>query len=237
MNRRIVICDDESTEQNQVCTYLRELQAETGDSFETFFFSSGEEFLENIPANLSVVLLDIQMKGISGLEVARTLRKDHPELHIIFITSNVQYALQGYDVHAFAFLRKPLQYASLKRHLKEAFAQLDAKRGAVLTFPTGNGSTAINMNELVYVEVLRHLSTLVCVNRSVALMMPLQEIENRIIRYGFFRCHKSFLINMKYIAQIRTDEIETTTGKKIPLSKYRHHDMLEAYALYMGEKI
>lgn len=237
MKRRIAVCDDDTTELEQISLYLRELEQQTSDNFEIFYFSSGEELLTNFPEGLQLLLLDIQMDGMTGIETARILRRTHERLPIIFVTSNVQFALEGYEVHAFAFLRKPVLYSAFRRHMTEAFALLDAQRGSFVTFPLGSGAVTVDCKELVYVEVMRHMSTLVLCDHTQNLPIPLQEIEDRLFRMGFFRCHKSFLVNMQYIRRIGVDEVELTNGRKIPLSKYRHRELMEKYAAYVGERL
>lgn len=174
MNRRIAVCDDDPLMLEQLSLYLNEYRKKSGDTFEIFYFSSGEEMLSGLPEGIQLLLLDIQMSGLNGIETARRLRKEHDRLLIIFITSNVQYALEGYEVHAFAFLRKPVQYSAFHRHLTEALAQLDISRRSIITFPLSSGAFTFDCKGLIYVEVLQHICTLVFSNQTQDLSIPLQ---------------------------------------------------------------
>ena len=124
MTLRIAVCDDELSAASQIDLYLNQIQLEENLKFQVFFFSSGEELLEHMPRDIHVLLLDIQMKQATGIDVARRLRAEGLDFFLFFITSHVQYALEGYEVHAYAFLQKPLRYAPLKMYLMEVLKRL-----------------------------------------------------------------------------------------------------------------
>ena len=238
MTRRIAVCDDEQTARSQIDTYLHQLQLETGETFEIFYFSSGEELISEMPKDISVILLDIQMGELSGMDAARKLRAEGFSSFLIFITSKTEYAIEGYDVHAYAFLRKPIQYSALKRHLLEAFSQMDEKADSKINIQNGVRVDTIDCEKLLYVEVLRHQCTFVSENgTSEYNNIPLNDIEAKIQKHGFFRCHKSFLVNFSKILRIEPGNITLENGNIIPISKHRYKDFLSAYTEYMGEHL
>ncbi len=237
MIRRIAVCDDEWEARQQLCLYLKRLQQESGDRYEIFYFSSAEALLAEMPRDMHVILLDIQMKQASGIDAARALRAEGLDVHLIFITNNPAYALEGYDVHAYAFLRKPLLYEALKRHLTDAFAQIDQRSGGVISMPTSSGVDIIHCSDLLYVEVLRHQTTFVTVSGSSDYICSLNAIEERIRRFGFFRCHKSYLINLRRIVRVTADNVVMEGDHVVPLSKYRRKELLEQIAGFIGAQL
>ena len=237
MIRRIAVCDDEWEAQQQLALYLQRLQQETGDTYETFYFSSAEALLNSMPRDVHIILLDIQMGITSGMDAARNLRAEGLDTHILFVTSDPSYALEGYDVHAYAFLRKPLLFEALRRHLLDAFEQIDQRRGSTISMPTSSGMDVIACNDLLYVEVLRHQTTFVTECISTEYICPLNTVEEKLRRYGFFRCHKSYLVNLRKIARITADSVVLIGGKSIPLSKYRRKELLEQIASFVGAQL
>lgn len=237
MIRRIAVCDDEWEAQQHLALYLQRLQQETNDTYEIFYFSSAEALLESMPRDVHAILLDIQMGLTSGMDATRRLRAEGLDTHILFITSNPSYALEGYDVHAYAFLRKPLVYEILKRHLLDAFTQIDQRRGSSISMPTASGLDLISCEDILYIEVLRHQTTFVTVNGRTDYVCPLSAVEEKIRRFGFFRCHKSYLVNLRRIARITTDSVIMTTGESIPLSKYRRKELIEQLAIFIGAQL
>ncbi len=237
MNRRIAVCDDEWDARQQLCLYLKRLQQESGDRYEIFYFSSAEALLAEMPRDVHVILLDIQMEQTSGIDAARSLRAEGLDAHLIFITNNPAYALEGYDVHAYAYLRKPLLYEALKRHLTDAFAQIDQRSGGILSIPTPSGVDIIRCSDLIYVEVLRHQTTFVTVCGSSDYICSLHAVEEKIGRYGFFRCHKSYLINLRMIVRVTADNVIMAGDHAVPLSKYRRKALLEQIAGFIGAQL
>ena len=98
MRRKIAVCDDEKVMLRQLSQYLTQIQEETGDCYDLCYFTSAEELLEHLPQDVQVILLDISMGEMSGMQCARALRKRGVDCAIMFITSMTQYALEGYDV-------------------------------------------------------------------------------------------------------------------------------------------
>ena len=99
MRRNIAICDDEKTIRDQLSLHLNQIQEESGDDYHLFYYSSAEELLDNMPADLDVILLDIAMGDMTGMECAKNLRAKGYDVNIIFIKlltkcESVYYILQ-----------------------------------------------------------------------------------------------------------------------------------------------
>lgn len=232
---KIAVCDDDWTTRQQMSDYLETYQKETKERFQIFYFSSGEELLETMPNDISILFLDIQMNALSGMGAARQLRKKGYTAPLIFITSRIEYALEGYEVHAYGFLRKPLQYSAVYRLLKELSAK--SKTQKPLTLPLKNGASTdfINCSSIVYAEVFHHNVYLVLTNGTRReYTIPLGEIETQIKSYGFFRCHKSYLINMKHIIRFSLTSVTMQNGDEIPVSKYRRKEFVSAFSNFSG---
>lgn len=235
MKLRIAVCDDELSAASQIDLYLTQIQLELGQQFQVFYFSSGEELLADMPRDIHLLLLDIQMKKTSGIETARRLRQEGLDFYLFFITSNVQYALEGYEVHAYAFLQKPLRYAPLKMYLMEVMDRLKQARPFFLNLKSGDSSEIVDCSQIVYIEVYGHSTSFVFDNGRKEFSVPLNELEQQLKSHGFFRCHKSYLINMRKVTSIRTAEILMSSGDAVPLSRHRRQEFLTAIHAVLGE--
>ena len=217
---KIAVCDDEPVALKQI----EQLQ------FSIFFFSDTEDLLAHMPRDIHLLLLDIRMPGSTGIETARKLRKEGLDFYLFFITSNTQYALEGYSVHAYAFLSKPLQYTHLKTHLLEVAARIQKSKPTLVRLKDGFSSHVIDFAEVVYIEVFGHTSVIVFERGpSLNLKISLEELEKIATDHSFFRCHKSYLINLRKIKSIRPAEIIMSNGSVIPLSRNRKQDFLLAF--------
>ncbi|EPZ54196.1 response regulator [[Clostridium] sordellii ATCC 9714] len=114
----IVICEDEIEQQEILKDYLEQILNEIDIKYEILIFNSGEELFKNYPSNIDIFLLDIQMDGLNGMEVARKIRQiDKKEVEIIFTTSLIEYIQEGYEVRAYRYLLKPVKLEDLKKHI------------------------------------------------------------------------------------------------------------------------
>lgn len=235
MTRKIAVCDDDWTTRQQMADYLEQYQKEQSEQFQIFYFSSGEELLEHMPSDIFIVFLDIQMNGINGIDTAKILRKNGYNLHIIFITSRIEYALEGYEVHAYGFLRKPITYSSVFRHLKELTRRKSAQHSPILHLKNGADTDFLNCNSIIYAEVFHHSTYFILTDGSrKEYTIPLGEIESSTKEYGFFRCHKSYLVNMKHIVRFSLTSITMKNGDEIPVSKYRRKTFVSEFSKFSG---
>lgn len=114
----IVICEDEIEQQEILKDYLEQILNEINSKYEILIFNSGEELFKNYLDNIDIFLLDIQMDGLNGMEVARKIRQiDKKEVEIIFTTSLIEYIQEGYEVRAYRYLLKPIKLEDLKKHI------------------------------------------------------------------------------------------------------------------------
>jgi len=234
MRRKIAVCDDEKAMLRQIAQYLAQVQQETGERYDLFYYTSAEELLAHMPRDIHAILLDISMGALSGMECAKTLRAEGCETAILFITSMAEYALEGYEVHAEAFLTKPLVYGELKQRLADCFARADRGRQAILPVETVRGVEMLPIEEILYAEVYQHETSFVLSKRKVTGTIQLAQAEARLVPYGFFRCHRSYLVNMARISRIGSDALIMPDGAVIPVSKHRRKTFLDTFAGYMG---
>jgi len=234
MGHTIAVCDDERSMLSQLSDYLKQIEWETGDEFKISLFSSAEDILRRMDRNTQILLLDISMKRMTGMDCAEKLRSEGFSGSIIFITSMGEYAQKGYKVHAFDFLTKPVTYTELKSTLLECFAIQDKDTEPLLPVETSTGTKILHINDIIYAEVYQHRTSFTLAGgETVESLVQLNEIEEKLSGQGFFRCHRSFLVSMRHITHIGSAELTMSNGTVVPLSKYRVKDFMLAYAKSM----
>lgn len=238
MRYRIAICDDELSILRQISEYLKQIEAEIGDQYDLFFYASGDDLLLHMPRNVHLLFLDIGMQGTSGMDAAKRLREEGSNALIFFITSMVDYALQGYSVHAFSFLSKPILFSEFRRHFLDALNQTEREHSEVIALDTLTGKEILLLSNIFYVEVFQHECVFSTASTQYKTVTQLSDVEKRLtISKGFFRCHRSYLVNMKRIQRIDALSVTMGNGAVIPLSKYRRKDFLDSYSYYMGVRL
>jgi DNA-binding LytR/AlgR family response regulator len=216
---KIAICDDESSQ----IKYLQKLigawsknssenvMVQAYDSAEAFLFAYDED------KDIDILLLDIQMKGMNGIELAREIRKGNEMLQIIFITGFTDYIAEGYDVSALHYLMKPVNEQKLIEVLDRATARLTSSKRAIL-FKAGGGSMRILADDIYYAEAFSHYVTLYTKGGQENFNMRISDME-KLLGEGFFRCHRSYIVGMKHVRRVSRTAMVLDTGKEIPLSR------------------
>lgn len=230
---KVAVCDDEPIMREQILLFLRHVEEEQGERFSIACFSSGEELLAQMDRDTQILLLDIRMGQLSGLDAARRLREENEGLCILFITSLAQFALEGYEVHAFGFLTKPLQYETFRRQILDAVHMVERRGGTVIALRGQNEVVIYQTNEILYFEVYGRIVNVVTANGSREFTVPLKEVEQQVEGKGFFRCHKSFLVNFRHICRVGTSTLEMDNGREVLLSKHRRGDFLTQFSRYV----
>lgn len=176
------------------------------------------------------------MGQLSGMEAARILRKQNNHVRLIFITTMTQYALEGYEVHAYGFIKKPVSYEPFRRQLYDALSSLARQEGHFISISLGAEMLRINVNDILYMEAFKHDILVVTSSGVVKCKTPLVQLENQVKDDPFFRCHKSFIINHRHIIKIDKDYIIMSNGYTVLLSKHRRKEFLIDFGRFVGEK-
>ncbi len=134
---KIAICEDEKDQQELLKAYIEQIFKGLSVKYSLDVFNSGEELLENYPKDIDIVLLDIQLGEINGMDTARKIRLLDNKVEIIFITSLIEYALEGYEVRAYRYLIKPVKYYDLKEYIINCIKEVDIKNKYIIVKEQG----------------------------------------------------------------------------------------------------
>lgn len=230
--KNIVICDDDPLFCSQLSDYLSKPENTCGEAVTIQRFSSGEELLSHPGLHADIIILDIQMAQLNGIETARQLRQRKEPFLLIFITSLNGYELNGYDVHAFGFLKKPLQPGKLHILMQDALERLAEEHGKIIELKRGMETDYINIRDILYIEVYNHNICVVLPNSRVEYYAKLRDMEAQLTSHGFFRCHKSYLVSCSHIRTLRQTELVMENGEPIPISRNRRTAFLNFFTKY-----
>ncbi|HBF6021659.1 TPA: LytR/AlgR family response regulator transcription factor [Clostridioides difficile] len=231
---RIVICEDDITQ----ITFLREciLKSLEGISsqIELFEFNSGEELLESNLESIDIFFLDIKMLKITGMDVAKIIRETNDTSEIIFITSIVDYIQEGYKVRAYRYLLKPIDFGDLNESILSCISDIIKRRENFMLIENKGIINKILINSIMYIEVRKKVLTIHTKNDTYYTKNSMDKIELELEKYNFFRCHKSYLINLQYIQFICKNAV-VINNENIPVSKYRISDLKTKLTHVLGD--
>ncbi|WP_418566511.1 LytR/AlgR family response regulator transcription factor [Peptacetobacter sp.] len=128
---RIVICEDEISQREKLKEYIQKIFDDNKEKVEIIEFESAEDLLSDniVLKEVDIFILDIKLNGLSGMDLAKLIRKEDDRSEIIFVTSLVEYIQEGYTVRAYRYLLKPIEYEELRKHLLNCISDIKRKKG------------------------------------------------------------------------------------------------------------
>lgn len=231
---RVAVVEDEDVFAAELNAYLERYEKEKGRRFLTQRYRDGEEIAREYAGGFDLILMDIQMEKMDGMRAAEMIRKKDSLVVIIFITNRSDYAIRGYQVDALDYVLKPVNYISFAQKLDRALERISSRQEHRIGINTRNGLLRINVSQIYYVESQGHQITWHTALGDYEVRERLQDIEDKLEPYHFFRTNKGCLVNLRYVDGVQ-DACCLIHGDKLPISRARRADFLSALNRYMGE--
>lgn len=228
----IAVCDDDSREITEITALLEEYRLENNVDLRYRTFRSGTELCSAMGAGeYDMLLLDVLMPGLNGMETAHEIREFDEEVKILFLTSSPEFALESYSVKATDYILKPVSKARLWHVIDALQAEgTDIPEGFPVKSAHG-GYGRILFSKLVFVEVIQkrlyfHLSD----GTTREVVAPLAEFEARLTeRPEFVKVHRSYIVNLWHSSELTPGGIVTYSGETIPISRLLYPQVRKAY--------
>ena len=229
---RFAVCDDEAELRRDISDKITALCP--GASVTEF--SSGTELLEGA-GSFDIIFLDIGMDGLDGMQTAKKLRQNGCRAAIIFVTAFEDRVFDAFDVGAFNFLVKPVSTQKFAEVLKKAIDSrtepaATATSDRFIAVKSGGVSTKLALSEIMYAEVFDRILILHTVSGKVEYRGRLNEFE-KCTDDTFFRTHRSYLINLRYVERYTSSEVTMENGDRVLLAKQRYSELVKSYLHYI----
>ncbi len=219
MPYQIGICDDDQNQLTQLSALVKAWAGDRGHDCDLRTFPSAESFLfawEDDSA-YDILLLDVEMSGLSGIDLAKRIRQEGALPEIVFITSHFEFIAQGYEVDALHYLMKPVGEGKLREVLDRAAARR-AIRPPSLVITCDGEVVRLPETHILYVEASLHYITIHTRSGVYKIKESLSAFEARLTD-GFFRCHRSYLVSLKAIVRISRTGLTLENGTVLPLAR------------------
>lgn len=229
MGYRVAICDDERAQAEALRALVLSWGKESGADCAVELFESAEAFLFAREGGgvFDILLLDVEMAGMSGLALARQLRTEGNRAQLAFITSHFEFVSEGYEVEALNYLVKPVTREKLFAVLSRAAERLAVEPPHVLI--TSDGETVkLYESEILYVEAFLHELAIHARGREYRVREPLSALEAR-LSADFFRVHRSYLVNLKAVRRIGRTSVALEGGTEVPVARGKYDDINRAF--------
>jgi len=231
MNYNITICDDNKLDRRYLVEIIRRWMKNKTELFCISECESAEQFLFEDKDKISdFIFLDVQMKKMNGIELAKKIRQKNMQVQIIFVTGYIDYIQDGYEVEALNYLTKPVTEEKVVQSLERAMLRHQKSEKCII-LRTKQGVICLSMNEISYISVDGNYLT-VHGRENYTCKKTLVEIEKEIDQ-RFFRISRSEIINLKYMHKATESEIYLVDGTILPIVRGINKKLYQAVIRFL----
>lgn len=230
----IAVCDDEVIECCHMAKRIQEIMEEMKIPCIIRRFRSGGELLQALES-FDIVFLDIMMQELDGMKTAQMLRERASNKILIFVSSSRDYVFEAYDVEAFQYLLKPVNSRKLKRVLQKAVQKTERCSREFILVSKERQKKKLYLDDIYYFEIKGRIVDIHGTEGIFTYYEQIGELEEKLREKGFFRCHKSYLINLKYVDGYNRQEVILENGEKIVIAKRRYDEFIQEVLKVMRE--
>lgn len=231
----IAVCDDEITECSRIAAAVKSILKDMQTPCLVRQFYSGKELLAEAK-EFDLVLLDIIMEELDGMKTAELFRQKAPGKILVFISSSKAYVFDAYEVEAFWYLVKPVEPGKLRRVLERAIGKLGQKPDEFIMVSRQRQQEKLFLSDVLYFEIRGRMIYAHQQEGIIEFYQQIGILEQKLQGKGFFRCHKSYLVNLNYVRSYNRKEAILDTGEKIMISRRRYEDFCQETLRHMKEK-
>ena len=234
---RIAVCDDDQRELDALCSLLDQVAARYG-RLDVSRYSNALDLLHAAESDhgLDVVIFDIMMPGLNGVDAARELRARNEAVSIIFLTSTPEFAVDSYEVRASNYLLKPVDANKLVATLDRIAASLEKPR-EVLTLDKPQRLVTLPFDQIEYVEIVGKTLHFMLLNEGEETIKgSLRDYEEKLLSHaGFFKTHRSFIVNLANMRELNSDSFITISRRTVPISRGLRKEARDAFVKFLFE--
>lgn len=241
MQISIAICDDEKISLQNIKNEVINISKKLKLLPEILTYNDGKQIMElicNRKEVFDILFLDIDMPGISGLEVARKIREAKSYIILIFISAHEQYVFDSIQYNPFRYIRKSKIEQELPLALEAAYSHIEQNKGKFIIVKTKNGKIRIKQTEIMYYETeKRKIRVHMNGGNSFLVRKTVKEFYQELCDENFIKIHSGCVVNVKYIDEFSSLDITLDNGRRLIMSRTRTKEVKSAILNYWGRKI
>lgn len=229
----LVICDDDLKQHDWIKLTIDNWSKKRKEPISVTSYTSAESLLfdkENW-SNCDGFILDIEMKNMNGMQLARELRHMDKHVPILFLTGFEDYVFEGYEVGAVSYLLKPINEEKFHLAIDKIYDLSEYNRDFIIIDYKGT-CEKIYLSDIVFIESDRHNSIITSLKTQMISSQGINQLNEKLHEKGFFMPHRSFLINIKHIEKITKKSVFLNFGYEVPIARGKWIQMNQSYLDY-----
>ena len=236
---RIALCDDEQNILDAVSQYINKYaEKKSNQRIEISRFDSAKALDFALDeSSFDIFVLDVYIGKEMGTALAKNIRKRGIDNPIIFLTTSVEHAPQGYETGTLRYLIKPLDPKKFYEALDAALLQAEKVNERLIKFKTENGIETINANHIMYSEAHDHYQYVVLNDhRQIKVRATVTELLTTLMRNGgFVRLGSAYILNLRNIKNLSSSEVLLYNNTTIPIPRGKFAELKKAFWDYQCE--
>lgn len=231
---QIAVVDDIEQDRVQIADMTKEILLGAKIPHSIDRYADGRSLLDHIRSGskYNLLILDVMMDEMDGMELADELHRQGNHTTIIFISVNREMALYGYERDAVRYLAKPLERAKLEEALMRCYALWQERKEILLS--TNQGQYRTSFADIQFVEAFDRGTRFYFASKTVECRMKFAEAEAWLPKPLFLCCHRAFIVNLSHVCAIRNYEFALHNGKIVPISKNRYGEIYKNFVDYIA---
>ena len=230
----IAIVEDEKEFSEQLQEFLQRYQDEHQVHFKISVFCDGAEILENYEPVYDLILLDIEMPKVNGMEAANRIRETDNDVTLMFITNMASYAIHGYEVGALDFVMKPITYYAFSMRMTRALKRVRQQEEQQILLTLPGGVKKLGIQQIYFVDVQNHVLTYHTEEGEFSVRGTMQSAEKTLsVAKSFVKCNHWYMVNLKYVSEVQKNTV-IVAGYELEISRRNRTAFLKALADYVG---
>ncbi|MBN2300432.1 MAG: response regulator transcription factor [Acholeplasmataceae bacterium] len=231
---RIAIVEDDKNYIDKLKDLLSRYESESNKKLMITVFKDGEDIAIEYKPIYDIILMDIEMCFMDGMTAAAKIRESDSEVILIFITNMPQYVMEGYKVDALDYVLKPINYFELSQRIDRAVKRMSRRTKKFITIQVGNGVQKIEISDIYFIEIQNHDAIYHTTEGTYTTREPLKSLEKSLKGECFFRCHRSYIVNLAHVDSVNGNETYIA-NHIIPLSRARRKEFIDSINNYFNE--
>ena len=203
----IAVVEDEKICSVQVQQFLDQYQEENNVRFKVTVFEAATQILESYEPLYDMILMDIDMPGINGMDAADQIRQTDQDVVIVFITNIASFAIRGYEVGAMDFVVKPITYYNFSTRLARDLKRSRSREPRQIILTLADGVKKLEVGQIYYVEVQNRMLHYYTQEGVFAVRGTMQSVQQMLEAYSFAKCNHWYMVNLRHVSEVKKNTV------------------------------